>query len=60
MERRNRIRRRRPRTKRIPCWSGFTRFGCHSAFYPRESERERERENTSQPDNKEKIRKEKI
>ena len=58
VERRNRIKRRRPRTRRIPCRSGFTRFGCHSAFSPRE--RERERENTSQPDNKEKIRKEKI
>ena len=57
VERRNRIKRRRPGTRRIPSWSGFTCFGCHSTVYLRE--RERERENTSQPDNKEKKRKEK-
>ena len=41
VERRDRIRRRRPRTKTIPSRSGFTRFGCHDTVYPRERERER-------------------
>ena len=43
MKRGNRIRgRRRPETKRILSQSGFTHFGCHSAVYLRERERERE------------------
>ena len=42
-----RIRGRRwPRTlKRIPSRHGFTRFGCHSAIYPREWERDRAEHN---------------
>ena len=56
MEMRDRIRRRRPGTKRIPSRSGFTRFGCHDAEYSRE--RDKKNKNTSQP--KTKKRKEKI
>ena len=41
MERRVMIKRRRPETKRVPSQSGFMCFGCHSAVYPRERERER-------------------
>ena len=43
MKRWNGIRRRRPGTKRISSWSGFTLFGCHGAVYLRVRERERER-----------------
>ena len=44
MKRWNGIRRRRPGTKRISSWSGFTLFGCHGAVYLRVREREKERE----------------
>ena len=39
VERRDRIKRRRLKTKRIPSQSGFTCFGCHGVVYPRERER---------------------
>ena len=39
MERRVMIKRRRLETKRVPSQSGFMCFGCHSAVYPRERER---------------------
>ena len=57
VERRNRIKRRRPGTKRIPSWSGFTCFGCHSTVYLRERERERERTHHNQITKKRKERK---
>ena len=56
MKKGDRIKSRRPRTKRVPSLSGFMRFGCHAQSI---RERERERENISQLDNKEKKRKEK-
>ena len=63
MKRWNGIRRRRPGTKRISSWSGFTLFRCHGAVYLRVRERERERKresNTSQPNYKEKKKKGKV
>ena len=58
VKRRDRIKRRRLGTKRIPSWSGFMRFGCHSVVYLRERKRDRQtKQNKIMIRNKEEKRK---
>ena len=47
VKRGNRIKRRKPGTKRVPSRNRLTRFRCHSAVYQRERERERENKITT-------------